>query len=554
MRAAGFCAAVLAATALSSPGAMADLVQEGQAAIDRAIASPECDEADGTFAGCANAVTDAANLLAAGKKATALADTSEARERSQDKTTSDETAGDAPPLRDVLSRLIAAAGIPGLSEEDGKVVFAYNTPGLLGDEFKLSLRATAQQGEVYEPLLVAFAEDVRAEKKTAFEDQLGEFDDVLGELTFSRLSERWGREFGFHQDLFQALWAEAADRRLTNQEPRETFLALLNGPLRHCPGVPEDFAGAPFQDLAKAIQDFSEGLNEKCEKSEPSCRQLPPTCPPDDAECEQLRKSCEECASRCEPTVIADSRKELIASAVETSRAFLELVAIAEENGVMEVADLVSNQPQLFLGIKHRDRDGELSGPDETSVEFKWEAGLRNVNGLRRYCAKRQELRAFDGLEQPTLNCVADFLACSNGDSSCPDGRNLALRSWRASIKGEYTEVDGYDFSPETGIDVVRDGSEAWKVIGALGWQLTTEADGTGGSRLDFDGGYEDLSDDPMKNDRLVATLTYSQQLAGETAASISLVWANKPEYLGEVDEELGARVGLKWTMDPQED
>lgn len=551
MRAAAFCAAVLAAIALSTPVALADLVQEGQVAIDQALASTACDEDDGTIAGCINAVAKAAELLTAAKPATEAANTSDARERSQDKATSDETAGDAPPLRDVLSRLIAAAGIPGLSEEDGKVVFAYNAPsGLLGDEFKLSLKATAQQGEVYEPLLAAFAEDVRAEKKTAFEDQLGEFDDVLGELTLSRLSERWGREFGFHQDLFQALWDEAAEGRGLNQDPLNRFLEALNGPLR-CPGLPEDPTGVPFREFAKAIEDF----NRTCEEREPSCQRLPPTCPPGNAECERLRESCQACASRCEPTVIADSRRALIASAVETSRAFLELVAIAEEKGVMEVADLVSNQPQLFLGIKHRDRDGELTGPDETSVEFKWEIGLRNVNGLRRYCDQPDELRvAPDGQKQPALDCVARFLACSNGDSSCPDGRNLALRSWRASIKGEYTEVDGYDFSPETGIDVVRDGSEAWKVIGALGWQLTTETDGTGGSRLDFDGGYEDLSDDPMKNDRLVATLTYSQQLAGETAASISLVWANKPEYLGEVDEELGARVGLKWTMDPQED
>ena len=51
-----------------------------------------------------------------------------------------------------------------------------------------------------------------------------------------------------------------------------------------------------------------------------------------------------------------------------------------------------------------------------------------------------------------------------------------------------------------------------------------------------------------MRNDRFVATATYTFNLA-----SFSLVWANKPEYLGEVDKELSARVGLKFKLNMKE-
>ena len=253
--------------------------------------------------------------------------------------------------------------------------------------------------------------------------------------------------------------------------------------------------------------------------------------------------------------LVTEMRSRLAASATETADAFGRLVTIADEKGVMEVADLVNNQPQFFLSAKYRNRDGELTGPDDFSAQIKWEVGFRNVNGLRKFCESRGETHPdpdHNDIQQPNLDCVATFLQCSKKNpADCAPGHNFARKAPRLSFSGEYTWVDSYKFSPEEGIDIDRDGSESAKAMFACGWQLRTEADGTGGQRLDFESMWEWNSGDPMKHDDCwVSSLTYSQQLAGETAASFSLVWANRPEFLGEVDQKLSARVGLKWTMD----
>ncbi len=50
-----------------------------------------------------------------------------------------------------------------------------------------------------------------------------------------------------------------------------------------------------------------------------------------------------------------------------------------------------------------------------------------------------------------------------------------------------------------------------------------------------------------MRQSRFVATATLSQKITACTVFSASAVYANKPEYLGEVDEEVSARFGFRW-------
>jgi len=60
----------------------------------------------------------------------------------------------------------------------------------------------------------------------------------------------------------------------------------------------------------------------------------------------------------------------------------------------------------------------------------------------------------------------------------------------------------------------------------------------------------EDISNDPMRQDRWVSTLTLSQRVSEESSLAVSLVYANKPEFRGMVDKELSARAGLKFEVD----
>ncbi len=501
-----FLLAVVASASVYVPAVFADS-EATKKAIEEVLVSKQCSFEDGTVQRCVSklesALRDARMAFSTTLKADQLEKRDQAKVNSQDKATSAEsgTSG-ASPLRDVLSRLIAGAGIPGLTDDNGELVFAYNAPkGLFDEGATLSLKATAKEGKVYQPLLTAFGEDVRAAKKTALEDRLGDFDDVEFELAVSRLSERWGRDFDFHKDLFDALWIGAANSRSRDAVAQVGLLKVLNTMCRDTP----EFFDQTFKELADP----------------------------------NLCKNFDYIKLRA---ALADGVSAMVT-------AFANLVTIAKEKGVMDVADLVNNQPQVFFSLKYQDRDGELTGPDQLSAQFKWEKGFRNVNGLRSHCEGRTVADS-KGRKQPSLDCVYEYLYCDRSDPTACSDRNRALKAPRISLSAEYVDVDSYAFSPETGIDLMRDGSESIKAMFGYGRQLSTDADGTGGTRLDFESMYEDVSNDPMKNSRWINTLTYSQQVANETAASISLVWANKPEFLGEVDEELSARLGLKWTMD----
>lgn len=64
------------------------------------------------------------------------------------------------------------------------------------------------------------------------------------------------------------------------------------------------------------------------------------------------------------------------------------------------------------------------------------------------------------------------------------------------------------------------------------------------------------MSDDESLQDRFVADLTWVETLSDTLAQAVggselvvSLVWANKPEFLDDVDEDFGVRAGLKWSL-----
>jgi hypothetical protein len=126
--------------------------------------------------------------------------------------------------------------------------------------------------------------------------------------------------------------------------------------------------------------------------------------------------------------------------------------------------------------------------------------GFANVNGLlKQGCAPAETLSRQQRLEQVSTSCYSQFLEDHAQDWSK-----------RMMLKVEYSKSDGYHL---------------------------------------------DLPDDEVRNDdRLVATLSYIQKMSESSSASLSLIYANKPELVGEVDQEVSAHVGLKLKMDTKAD
>jgi hypothetical protein len=116
----------------------------------------------------------------------------------------------------------------------------------------------------------------------------------------------------------------------------------------------------------------------------------------------------------------------------------------------------------------------------------------------------------------------------------------------RFSFAGEYVEID--DDTIDTGIDgvapVVLDAGR--KLVLSTGWSRKFDMGEAEPVLFDLVGQYEDVSDDPMRQDRGIIILTLTRKLAG-VSVPFGIVYANHGEFLSEVDERLSAHVGLKF-------
>lgn len=239
-------------------------------------------------------------------------------------------------------------------------------------------------------------------------------------------------------------------------------------------------------------------------------------------------------ADEIEPRVLAAAR--------QAAQDALGFQTALERHSYFRLADLVSNQPQLHFELSFRERD-DLVGPDAWGVKATYEHGFGSLNGALKACG--QNLTKDDEYAGKTMTCYEKFLAKNEGKIKTSN---------RLAVSVEYQDTDPYRFTlPDDGFLFELD--SARKLIGSLTWgrSLTVDSKGEDSSRFDVEAKYEDVTGDEMRNNRFVATATYTLRVLDGNAFTLGLIYANKPEFLGEVDQELGARFGLKFKLDKKE-
>jgi len=326
----------------------------------------------------------------------------------------------------------------------------------------------------------------------ALEEELDDFDDLQVDLSWSLETTRFGRRFVPHRQMLGDLYEQ-----------------LLGQVAERVP---------KFEDARKKLIDFL-------------------------AEPNQFRDLNLQTVTfgDLSPATSAELESRVIAIALGAASWVRAEDALGSSTGFDLFPDLLNNQPQLSISSFFRSRD-DLAGPDIWGVEGSWEFGWANLNGLRRYARAQRGEDA-----EPSLSDLRSFV----GTEVSPGTLKTAPRF---AVQVKYQETDPYDISLEDGaVTLDLDRATSWFGSLATGGYLRIAEDGTQTGRWDLEAEYEDVSDDPNRDDRLVATLTLTQKLADGTDGHVSLVWASKPEYLGEVDEELSARVGLKYGIDRKE-
>lgn len=202
-----------------------------------------------------------------------------------------------------------------------------------------------------------------------------------------------------------------------------------------------------------------------------------------------------------------------------------------EKNGFYGLLDLVNNQPQLTFAANYRARSDAV-GPDEFRAVVAYEMGWYNMNTMRASCRN-----------QPELACAAKYLADENV-------RQGLKSSPRVTFSAEYVERQKLSFAlPDSAFAYSEKSGKALRVNAIWGRYMGGENADRARSRLDLALSYEDISDDPSRQDRGLASATLSYPVARGFYLSFGAVYATKPEFRGDVDEELSARAGLVYKV-----
>lgn len=433
-----------------------------------------------------------------------------AKAQAQDDLTTDVASDDSTTKRDFLSMLLTSLASDNFEDSDGELRLAYNFgPDAFGGKgiAGLSFEAVAKDPQVFDQLLEQIPEDLRASQKGSLEGELEDFDDLETRLHISFLGGLGGTSWGQRPvtEYSTRLFESVVENLNHEIDARETEALREVASLQTSPETPS---------LGSKVSDT-------------------------------------------DPRVAAAVEAVLLAAGKAIVERHQALARLLKETNFYRLGDLVANQPQLYLTLSARNRD-DLVGPDEKSAKLSYEFGTGNFNGLNRKCKGKPA-------GQATLDCYSDFLT---------DNKDLLRKPLRLKLEAEYMEVDPYSFSVDLsgGMNGEGEGGEGGemaattasleldkveKLVAALtiGKALKLEDsdakdDPTVLTRFDFQSKYEDVSNDPMRQDRWVSTLTLSQRVSEESSLAVSLIYANKPEFRGMVDEEFSARAGLKFEVD----
>jgi hypothetical protein len=348
------------------------------------------------------------------------------------------------------------------------------------------------QPEPLDELVQAFGETVREARKDSLQKDISTFGDAQLSFTWSLVNGRFGRDYRVLRPLVSPLIDGAVASGRAHAAATRVDLRQALGNL----GISMDDADKPIAQLAKSM----------------------PGADP------------------------ADERK-IIEAAVKAGESRLaDFTAInneLERTGLDQLAKLVEQQPQLLFSLTHDIRD-EIVGPEKTAVTVTWEMTRKNLSSFLHgpgiMCAKPEIAKG----------TAAEYGACTTAlRNYVGDGGINLENQWRFKLAASYQRVEELEFRyPDDEVELNLPETDRWEVSVGAGRPIQSK---TGTDRLDFELTYDsNIDNDTSNKERLKASLTYTRHL-GDMDLPFSIVYANKNEFLGEVDHQISMHVGLKF-------
>lgn len=406
------------------------------------------------------------------------------------------TLTDLAPLFDALGLLSTGNSADGTLALDLNMLIPVQQVENNNAQLKLILNT---QPEPLDQLVQAFGETVRQERKDALQKDISTFGDAQLSFRWSLVNSRFGRDYRVLRPLIAPIH-EGVVRTVRANAPRVATLKFL----------------AVLDKLTRELK--------KADALRPAAG---PTSP--NASIESLPISDSLKSELAQAT--ADAARERAAG---TEAIQAELV----RTRINRLAELVEQQPQLLFSVSHDIRD-DIVGPEKTSVTLTWEGSRANLSAFLRGegsdCARKEVAEGKDtyGL------CVSELQKYMGDDA-------LSLKQqlrWKLSASFQRVQKLTLRY-PDDQVDLNLPKTDRFEVAVGLGRALGTLANS---NRIDFELAYDsNLDNDTTNKERVKATLTYLRRI-GDTDMPFSIVYANKDQFLGDVDHQISLHLGLKF-------
>jgi hypothetical protein len=397
-------------------------------------------------------------------------------------------------INDFLPLVAGALGVAGTTNPDGSFALETNVPLPIGvQQQRVRLRGVLHKAQLFDALDQSLPPDTREATRNTLEEDFGDFDDVELSVGLNLETGHFGRSFHTYSDLYGRLFQEAWTATTINVKE-----------------VGEREKSIAFTRALKSL--------------------------PDTGECAGFEDG-EEIPIRCLPEDTRASVVTALREAAEAGRAVDRALGDRmRQGGLFRLANLINNQPQLNVEGSARLRSG-LVGPDEYSVTGRFELGFVNLNSYQGFCRQRQQAASLD--------CLEAYLRRSGVRQSLDHGDRL----WLAATFTSHS--DFVAVVPDQGINFALAGSSSFDVNAGLGRYVALNSQGLETGRIDASLEFQANDASTMRNDRLIGSLSYTHRVTDTVSLLVGLVYANKPEFITDVDRKVSGNIGLRYRLQP---